>query len=100
MSLIVKLVARPGQEAALERFLRDAEPLARAEAQTPVWFALRAAADVFYIVDAFPDEAGRDAHIGGAIADLLRARARELLAQPPTIERADVLVAKLPAGPA
>jgi quinol monooxygenase YgiN len=98
-SLVVRLVARPGQEEEVARFLASAEPLARAEAFTPVWFALRAARDVFYIVDAFASDAARSQHLGGAIAAALVARAGELLAEPPRIEPADVLGAKVTADP-
>ena len=47
-------------------------------------------------VDAFPDEAGRSAHLSGRVAAALGEKASELLAKPPTIERVDVLAVKLP----
>ena len=97
-SLVVRLVAKPGKEEEVARFLAGAEPLARAEAFTPVWFALRAAPDVFYIVDAFADDAARSRHLGGEIASALMAKAGELLAEPPAIEKADVLGAKVTAS--
>jgi len=50
----------------------------------------------FAIFDAFPDEAGRNAHLSGRVAAALMARASELLATPPTIEKIDVLADKLP----
>jgi quinol monooxygenase YgiN len=94
-SLVVRLVAKPGKEEEVAAFLAGAEPLALAESFTPVWFALRTARDVFYIVDAFADDAARSQHLGGPIAAALMAKAGELLAQPPAIERADVLGAKV-----
>jgi hypothetical protein len=45
-------------------------------------------------VTAFPDDAGRQAHLA-ANADVL-AQAAELLTQPPSIERLEVIAAKLP----
>ena len=48
------------------------------------------------IFDAFPDDAGRKAHLNGPIAAALMANAAELLAVPPVIEQVDVLAAKLP----
>jgi quinol monooxygenase YgiN len=48
------------------------------------------------IFDAFPDEAGRNAHLSGRVAAALMEKASDLLAQPPTIEKVDVLAAKLP----
>ena len=46
-------------------------------------------------LDAFRDEAGRQAHLAGPIAQALMAKAPELLAAPPHIQPADVLGAKL-----
>ena len=50
----------------------------------------------FGIFDAFPDETGRNAHLSGRVAAALMEKASDLLAQPPTIEKVDVLAAKLP----
>jgi len=97
VGLLVRLEVKPGKESEAAAFLASALPLAQAELQTTAWFALRLGPSTFGIFDAFPDEAGRKAHIGGAIAQALFAKAGELLAQPPTIEQVDVLAAKLPA---
>ena len=70
--------------------------LAEAEPATTAWFALRLGPSTFGIFDAFPDEAGRQAHLSGQIAAALMAKAPELLAQPPAIEKVDLLAAKLP----
>jgi len=43
------------------------------------------------IFDAFPDDAGRDADPSGKVAKALLEKAPELLAEPPKIEKADVL---------
>jgi len=48
------------------------------------------------IFDAFPDEAGRSAHLSGKVAAALMEQADELLARPPSIEQVDLLAAKLP----
>jgi len=61
------------------------------------WFAVRLGPTTFGIFDAFPDEAGRQAHLAGRLAAALLARASELLARPPTIEPVHVLASKLPA---
>ena len=95
-ALFVRLEAKPGKEQALERFLKDALPLAEAERQTPAWFAIRMGPSTFGIFDAFPDEAGRQAHLGGKIAAALTKNAPDLLAEAPHIDKADVLAAKLP----
>ncbi len=95
--LIVRLEAKVGKEGELASFLQGALPLAEREPQTVAWLALRAGASSFAIVDVFPDEAGRQAHLDGPIAAALLERAGELLAEPPEIYRVEVLAAKLPA---
>ena len=97
LALVVRLVAKAGKEEQVRAFLAGAEPLARGEAFTPAWFALRTAKDVFYIVDAFASDADREKHLTGEIAKALMAKAGDLLAEPPKIEKAEVLGAKLPA---
>jgi quinol monooxygenase YgiN len=97
VALVVRLVAKSGKEEALGSFLASAQPLAEREAFTPAWFALRASPSVFYIVDAFATDADREKHLAGDIARALMAKAPELLAEPPQIEKADVLGAKLSA---
>ena len=94
--LIVRLVSKPGREDDVEAFLRDALPLVDDEPQTVAWLAVRTGASAFAIVDVFPDEAGRRAHLDGPVAAALLARAGELLAAAPEIERVDVIAAKLP----
>jgi quinol monooxygenase YgiN len=96
VALFVTLEARPGKEEELMSFLVGALPLAQAEPRTPAWFALRLGPSTFAIYDAFPDEAGRAAHLAGPIAAQLMARADELLSRAPDIQRIDVLAAKLP----
>jgi len=94
--LLVRLVAKPGKEAEVEAFLRSAVPLVQAENATTAWFAIRFSESEFGIFDVFPDDAGRDAHLSGAVAKALMENASTLLAQPPSIEKIDVLADKLP----
>jgi len=95
VGLFVKLQAKPGKEAEVARFLESGLPLANQEAATTVWFALKLGPSTFGIFDAFADDAGRQAHLDGRIAAALMAKAAELLAEPPKIERCDVLAAKI-----
>jgi quinol monooxygenase YgiN len=97
VGLLVTLQAQPGKEEDLASFLQGALPLVQQEIQTTAWFALRIGASRFGIFDAFPDEAGRAAHLAGQVAAALMERAPELLAQSPSIEQVDVLADKLPA---
>jgi quinol monooxygenase YgiN len=94
--LIVRLEAKPDRQEALAAFLRDALPLVQEEPETIAWFALRTSASSFAIVDVFPDEQGRRAHLEGAVAAALGEKGSELLSQPPSIESVDVLASKLP----
>jgi quinol monooxygenase YgiN len=95
-ALFVRLEAKPGKEKELAQFLHTGLDLARQEGTTPVWFALQLGPSTFGIFDAFSDEAGRQAHLNGPIAQALGANAPNLLAQAPSIERIDVLGTKLP----
>lgn len=96
LSLLVRLEAKPRKEADVAAFLEQGLALARQEATTPVWFALRLGPSTFGVFDAFDDEAGRQAHLDGPIAKALMAQAPTLLASPPVIEKVEVLGAKLP----
>ena len=95
VALLARLEAKPGREDEVANLLTSALPLALAEPATTVWFALKLGRSTFGIFDAFPDEAGRQAHLAGQIAAALMAKAPELLAEPPTIEPVEVLAAKL-----
>jgi quinol monooxygenase YgiN len=96
VALLVRLEAKPGKEAEVENFLKGGLPIVREEPATTAWFAIRMGPSTFGIFDAFPDEAGRQAHLTGRVAAALMAQASDLLAQPPSIEQVDVLAAKLP----
>lgn len=96
VGLFVRLEAKPGKEGEVQKFLESGLALANQERGTTVWFALKLGPSTFGIFDAFPDDAGRKAHLDGPIAAALMAKAGELLAQPPKIEPLDVLAAKIP----
>ncbi len=96
VALFVRLEAKPGKEKDVESFLMEGLPLVMEEPATAAWFGIRLGPSTFGIFDAFPDEAGRQAHLSGQVAAALMAKAPELLAKPPVIEKVDVLAAKLP----
>jgi len=95
VSLFVRLEAKPGKEGEVAAFLKQGLELANAERTTPVWFALQLGPSSFAVFDAFESEAGREAHLNGPIAKALMAQAPILLASAPTIERIEVLGAKV-----
>jgi quinol monooxygenase YgiN len=91
LALLVRLEAKPGKEAEVVKFLEAGLVLVRQEPTTPIWFALRLSPSSFGIFDAFHDEADRQQHLSGPIAEALMAAAPELLSRSPTIETVDVL---------
>jgi quinol monooxygenase YgiN len=96
VGLYVRLDAKPGKESEVESFLRGALPLVNQEPATTAWFAIRMGSSTFGIFDVFPDESGRQAHLSGKVAAALMAKAPELLASAPQIEKIDILADKLP----
>ena len=96
VALYVRLDAKPGKESDVENFLRGGLAIVEQEPATIAWFAIRMGPSTFGIFDAFPDDAGRQAHLSGRVAAALMAKAPELLAKAPVIEKIDVLAAKLP----
>ena len=94
VSLLARLEAKPGKEAEVEALLRGAVGLANEEPRTVHWFALKLGPSTFGVFDTFADEEGRKAHLEGRIAAALMAKAPELLAVPPVIERVDLIGVK------
>jgi quinol monooxygenase YgiN len=96
VGLHVRLEAKPGREDDVRRFLEGGLPIVEDEPETVVWFAIRMGPSTFGIFDAFPTDAGRQAHLVGRVAEALMAQADDLLAEAPTIQPVDVLAAKMP----
>jgi len=96
VALLVRLEAKPGKEEEVAEFLRGGLAIVEEEPATVAWFALRLGPSTFGIFDAFPDEAGRQAHLAGRVAAALMQKAPDLLAQAPVIEQVDLLATKLP----
>ena len=94
-ALAVKLVAKPGKEAELEAFLNGGLALVNDEPLTVTWYAVKFDESTFGIFDTFEGDEGRDAHLNGKVAQALMAKASELLAEPPEIDKIDVIAAKL-----
>ena len=94
LAILVMLEAKPGKTDDLEAFLKSALPMADAEPGTVSWYALKLGPRSFGIFDTFADQAGRDAHLAGEMAKALFARADELLAEPPTVVKPEILAGK------
>lgn len=93
-ALYVRLRAKPGKESDVEAFLKQGAEMAGDESGTISWFGLKEGEGRYAVFDTFDDEAGRDAHLNGAIAKALMAKADELFAEPPQIHKIDVLATK------
>ncbi len=91
IGLLVTLEARAGKEADAEAFLKSAQPLALDEKGTLKWYAFKLGPGRFGIFDTFANEAGRNAHLNGDITKALGARASELFAAAPQVQKVEVL---------
>ena len=95
LGLLVRLESKPGKEAEIEKFLQGGLALVNEEPATSVWFAIRLGESTFGIFDAFANEAGRQAHLAGKVAEALFAKAPELFSQPPIVEQIEILASKI-----
>jgi quinol monooxygenase YgiN len=95
VALWVRLEAKKGKEKEVEDFLKSGLSIVEAEQGTITWFAIRVGPSTYGIFDAFQNEAGRNAHLNGKVAAALKEKASELFSEPPSIEKVDVLAAKL-----
>jgi len=93
--LLVRIEAKPGRESDVEAFLNDGLELVMEEPDTTAWFAIRLGPSTYGIVDFFPGESGRDAHLNGKVAAALMENAGDMYDEP-NLEKLDVLAAKLP----
>ncbi len=93
-ALVVKMIAKDVTNDEVAGFLAGALELTNSEAGTLIWMALRTDDSTFWIVDAFPGDTERQAHLDGPIAAALMENADRLLASPPEILKAEVLAAK------
>src|SRR5271155_5412394 len=94
VGLLIRVETKPDKVGELEALLIENLKKVEKEEATTVCLAMRLGPTSFGVVTAFPDDAGRQAHLA-ANADVL-AEAGELLVQPPSIERLEVIAAKLP----
>ena len=96
LALFVRLEAKPGKEKEVEDFLRSGLAIVQQEPATVTWYAIRMGPSTFGIFDTFADDSGRQAHLSGKVAAALMQKAPDLLAQPPRIEKVDLIAAKVP----
>ncbi len=93
-ALHIHLEAKRGQEEEVASLLREIHACVEREPATGPWYGVRYTHSTFGIFEAFPDDAGRQAHLTGQGARILMERSNELLAAPARIDKLDVLVSK------
>jgi len=94
VGLWVRLEAKPGKESAVAEFLKGGLALVQQEPKTVTWYAIQLNSSTFGIFDTFEDDSGRDAHLSGKVAEALMAKAPDLLAKAPSIEKINIIAAK------
>src|SRR5215831_17309688 len=96
LGLFVRLEAKPGKEKDVAAFLKQGLQMANQEPTTLTWFSVGVGTSTIAVFDTFADEAGRETHLNGPIAQALMANAPDLLSAPPSIEKTEILGVKLP----
>jgi quinol monooxygenase YgiN len=94
VGVLALLEAKPEKAAELGALLEQARELAVAEQQTVSWYAFKADEVTYGIFDTFETDAGRQAHLGGEIAQALVKAAPDLLAKDPDIRPVTLLAVK------
>jgi predicted SnoaL-like aldol condensation-catalyzing enzyme len=94
--LFVRLEVKAGREADLEAALKAGAAAVLAEPDTTAWLAIRLGPTSFAVVDAFPDEAGRQYHLDSGRSRVTGDGFLDMLVGPPTFTPTDVVAAKLP----
>jgi hypothetical protein len=92
----ILIEALPGREEDVMRMLRDIRACVEDEPATGPWYAVRHSPTRFAISEAFPDIAGRNAHVAGKGGDIFRdiERMNAILARPAHVQKVDILFEK------
>jgi predicted SnoaL-like aldol condensation-catalyzing enzyme/quinol monooxygenase YgiN len=91
---LIQMNAKPGREKDLEAALEGTLPAIEAEPGTITWLAIRVGPSSYAIVDAFPDEAARQAHYEAG--RIRMQKHHDVFADAPTIVPTAIIAAKLP----
>lgn len=92
----IHIEAEPGKEEEVIGMLHDIFNCVLGEPATGPWFGIRYTQTTFGIFEAFPNIAGRNAHVAGGGGDIFRdvERMNRILVQPAQVYRVDVLFSK------
>ena len=94
LALYVRLIPKAGKESEIEAFLKQGATMAKDEPGTKTWYGIKEDDGAYSVFDTFDDEAGREAHLNGAIAKALMAKADDLFAQAPHISKISLIATK------
>jgi len=95
VGLLARLEAKPERADEVAALMAGGAAIVGEEPETKLWFGIRISPTTYAIFDAFTDDAGRDAHLAGKLAQTLVAKAPELLATAPVIEKVDLLATQV-----
>ena len=92
----IQIEALPGKEDEVAQMLADILACVEEEPATGPWYGVRFSTTTFAIFEAFPDIAGRQAHVDGGGGDIFRdvERMNAILASPAHVHKVDVLLSK------
>jgi len=94
LGFLVRLEVKPDKVPEFEAWVGASLPAIEDEPGTTAWFAVRLGPTSYAVFDVFPNEAARQAHLE---AGRIRLEGlSDLLAEPPSMVRTEVIVSKLP----
>lgn len=94
--LLTRLSARSGRDADVKAFLSSVLSISEQEPDTTASFAVRFGRGEYGIIDIFPDEAARQAHLEGPVRAALEEQQSNLFDEAPRVQKLAVLADKFP----
>ena len=94
--LLTRLSARSDRDADVKNFLSSVLAMAEQEPDTTASFAVRFGRGDYGIIDIFPNETARQAHLDGPVAAALQEQRSNLFDDDPHIQKLEVLADKFP----
>ena len=92
----ILIEARPGKQGEVLKMLREIRACVEDEPSTGPWYAVQHSESTFAIFEAFPNIAGRSAHVAGGGGDIFRSigRMNDILAHAAQVQKVDILFSK------
>jgi quinol monooxygenase YgiN len=94
--LLTRLSARSDRDADVKEFLSSVLTLAEQEPDTTASFVVRFGRGEYGIIDIFPDEAARQAHLEGPVPAALEEQRSNLFDHDPQVQKLEILADKFP----